>query len=41
MAAMGMHGINMPKYRKTIIPVNKSNKIDPGSVICHLEINTV
>ena len=37
MAAMGMHGINMPKYRKTIIPVNKFNKIDPGSVIFHLE----
>ena len=37
MAAMGMHGINMPIYRKTIIPVNKSNKLDPGSVICHLE----
>lgn len=37
MAAMGMHGINMTKYKKTIIPVNKSNKIDPGSVIYHLE----
>ena len=41
MAAMGMHGINMPKYRKTIIPVNKSNKIDPGSVIFLLRLNTV
>lgn len=37
MAAMGIHGINMPKYKNTIIPVNKSNKIDLGSVIYHLE----
>ena len=37
MAAIGMHGINMPKYKKTIIPVNKSNNVDPGSIIRHLE----
>ena len=38
MAAMGMHGINMPMYKKTIIPVNKLNKIHSGTVIYHLEI---
>lgn len=38
MAAMGMHGINMPIYKKTIIPVNKLNKIHSGTVIYHLEI---
>ena len=37
MAAIGMHGINMPNYKNTIIPVNKYNKIDSGSIICHLE----